>query len=397
MTLQLRTARIENFKSLGDVELPFKNLTILVGSNNSGKSNFLESLRFLRYLLLAESFLTLETLSKVLRFGNQNLYWTILVEDEDGVKAEYSVAVTSNQTSNLLSRENLKVNGIEVINIIDGIGEVRDEDGNNYQPYHSEPDSIGSLALRSAGNFGNKPLTKKLAAYIRGWKFYNVDPDEIRKYSVFLAEVGDIIQKKKGSESTPILNSQAKEIQEILNYWAKNETNKVEAISEELQLIFNISLTIIEEGNPIVKVLEDNEREMPLSNMSDGTLRLLAYLILLYQSELDIPTLIGIEEPERNLHPGMLKFLASILKRLSEKTQVVFTTHSSQLLDCFESEAISNEISVILLRKKDKLGTKVCLLEKLAQNHDDLYDWMTDFGLGSAIYHSHLIEEILAS
>ncbi|MFM7370799.1 MAG: AAA family ATPase, partial [Sphaerospermopsis kisseleviana] len=61
----------------------------------------------------------------------------------------------------------------------------------------------------------------------------------------------------------------------------------------------------------------------------------------------------------------------------------------------FSSEEISSEISVILLSQKGDLGTKACLLDKLAESRDDLSDWMNDFGIGSAIYHSHLIEEIL--
>lgn len=42
----LRRVHVENFKSIGKCELMFRPLTILVGRNGSGKSNFLEALRF---------------------------------------------------------------------------------------------------------------------------------------------------------------------------------------------------------------------------------------------------------------------------------------------------------------------------------------------------------------
>ena len=45
--------------------------------------------------------------------------------------------------------------------------------------------------------------------------------------------------------------------------------------------------------------------------------------------------LIAIEEPERNLHPGAMTALAKVLEQLAERTQVIITTHSSQLLDAF--------------------------------------------------------------
>ncbi|ABA23168.1 ATPase-like protein [Trichormus variabilis ATCC 29413] len=393
MVMKLITAKIENFKSLGNVELSFRNLTIIVGSNSSGKSNSLESLNFFKELLVSDS-LSAERMQRLLRFGNQNICSTIVVED-DGQKAEYSVSITSNKKHIQIASENLKVNGNEVIKIINGEGEVRDEDGQNPQKYTSNPESIEDLALTSAGNFGNKPVTKKLASYIREWKFYDINPKDIKKYSTFL-EMVKIVRNTADNDIVPSLDNDASEVQEILNYWAKNEINKLRDVSEELSNCLNISLDIGVEKDPIVKVLEGDGKKMPLSSMSDGTLRLIAYLILLYQSESEMPTLIGIEEPERNFHPGILKDVASIMKRLSKKTQVVFTTHSSQLLDCFSPEEITSDISVILLSNKGELGTKACLLDKLAENRDDLLEWMTDFGLGSAIYHSHLIEEILA-
>ncbi|MFM5981434.1 MAG: AAA family ATPase [Sphaerospermopsis kisseleviana] len=392
MTLKLVSAKIQNFKSLGDVELSFRDLTIIVGSNSSGKSNSLEALNFLKNLLISDS-LSRETMQRLLRFGNKNISATIIVAENDQ-QAEYSVSVTLNKKSVYITNEILLINGIEVIKIIHGEGEVRDEDGKNIQTYKSDPESLESLALRSAGNFGNKPFTKKLASYIKEWKFYDIKPDDIRKYALFLEQV-KLVKTSEVDHSIPDLDNEATEIQAFLNYWAKNEEEKLKEISQELKRCLNIELKIIGKKEPTVKVLEDDGKEMPLSSMSDGTLRFIAYLTLLYQFDKNLPTLISIEEPESNFHPGILKDIASIMKRLSCITQVIFTTHSSQLLDCFSSEEISSEISVILLSQKGDLGTKACLLDKLAESRDDLSDWMNDFGIGSAIYHSHLIEEIL--
>ena len=122
---------------------------------------------------------------------------------------------------------------------------------------------------------------------------------------------------------------------------------------------------------------------------------MIGYCSLLYSP--DIPSLIAIEEPERNLHPGILQDLASILKRLSQKTQVIITTHSSQLLDCFDISDILSDVSVILVKKNLELGTEAVGLDKLSQDCDGLRDWMQDFGIGSAIYHSNLIQEVLAN
>ncbi len=392
--MKLTSAKIKNFKSLGEVDLTFRDLTIIVGSNSSGKSNSLEALRFFNLLVGADSFPPLELMERYLRFNQDGIDATLTVE-EDGTYAEYRIFVTADKRKTTINQETLKVNGIDIIQILNGQGEVSDEDGGNNQRYQSDPETLEGLALRSAGNFGNKPFTRKLASYIKNWEFYDVDPDSMRQTCYLIERFKGISERIKAGKKTPSLDADAGQVQELLNYWAENKKEKLEEISKELHNCLNISLVSVGEEEKIVNVLEGDGKKIPLSSMSDGTLRLMAYLSLLYQS--DLPPLISIEEPERNLHPGILKDVAAIMKRLSRRTQVVFTTHSSQLLDCFQPDEISSEISVILLSKKDDSGTKSFLLDQLAEKRDDLLDWMNDFGLGSAIYHSHLIEEILGT
>lgn len=389
MSIKLITAKIINFKSLGDIELNFRDLTIIVGANSSGKSNCLEALRFLAFILVKGRLPSTEAMPRFVRDNQEKISFSIVVEDDNN-HAEYKVSLGLNDENIAIASEHLLVNGQKVIDIINGKGEVCDEDGKNPQKYESDTEISEELALKSAGKFGNKPFTKKLANYIREWEVYDINPEEMKKYS-FLVEAVKL--KNEDSDSIPSLDNEATEVQEILNYWATNDVEKFKQVSQELKECLKISLISTKNNEKqFVKVLEEDGSKMPLSSMSDGTLRIIAYSILLYQSE--IPPLISIEEPERNLHPGVLKDVASIIKKLSRRTQVICTTHSSQLLDCFETEEISSEISVILLSKKPDWGTKSFLLDKLAESREDLLDWMTDFGVGSAIYHSQLLQEI---
>jgi predicted ATPase len=146
-------------------------------------------------------------------------------------------------------------------------------------------------------------------------------------------------------------------------------------------------------GNEELRVKEVDGQKIKLSGLSDGTLRIIGYYVLLHQD--DLPPLIGIEEPERNLHPAILSSVASILQKLSQRTQIIITTHSSQLLDCFSSDEINSDISVLLLSKKDASGTQVFRLDELSKKREDLAEWMRDFGVGSAVYHSNLLQELL--
>jgi hypothetical protein len=68
--------------------------------------------------------------------------------------------------------------------------------------------------------------------------------------------------------------------------------------------------------------------------MSDGTLRVFGALVALFQGVGDDSVrLVGIEEPETALHPAAFAALREALQRAAEKTQVLVTSHSPDLLD----------------------------------------------------------------
>jgi predicted ATPase len=68
------------------------------------------------------------------------------------------------------------------------------------------------------------------------------------------------------------------------------------------------------------------ERPVLARFASDGTLKLLAYLTLLYDPS--PPLLIGIEEPENYLHPRLLPELTEECRKATARTQLLVTTHS---------------------------------------------------------------------
>jgi predicted ATPase len=69
------------------------------------------------------------------------------------------------------------------------------------------------------------------------------------------------------------------------------------------------------------------------ADLSDGTLRFLFLLTILASPE--PPSLVAIEEPEIGLHPGMLPIVAEFASDAANRSQVILTTHSPELLDSF--------------------------------------------------------------
>ena len=87
-----------------------------------------------------------------------------------------------------------------------------------------------------------------------------------------------------------------------------------------------------------VTILDNRGLWLDAAQESDGTLRMLALLTAIYQRRR--PRLLGIEEPESAVHPGVLTALAEVVEEASLRQQIVITTHSPNLIDHFPIECI---------------------------------------------------------
>jgi predicted ATPase len=104
--------------------------------------------------------------------------------------------------------------------------------------------------------------------------------------------------------------------------------------------------------------------------VSDGTLRMMALLTLLMQPEEMMPGVIVIDEPELGLHPYAIAVIASLIRGVSERTQVLLCTQSARLVDEFEPA----DIVVV-----DRVGGESTFQR---QGPERLRDWLEEYSLG---------------
>ena len=378
----LKSIHIENYLSLRDVTLPFKPLTVLVGPNASGKSNVLGALRLLNRMMTREELPSVDVIRDSLWAGEGSHIAFQLQAEVGKTSTVYELGLAA-EVGNPSVDEKLSVKEVQVISIRSGEGVVQDENSENETPYRSS-----KLALKSAGDYGHKPITSALTGFIKAWKFYNFRPEPIRKY---LTEYSLVT---KGLSESPQLNRSGFRLPEVLSYWHKNTPERFHNVSESLEASTNFRIDQrTTNGELELCLLEGYKNPIPLADASDGTLRLIAYYTLLNLPKL--PPLIAIEEPERNLHPGALTDIAKVLEQIAERSQVIITTHSSQLLDAFNLENLSDSLGILLLRNLPGRGTEVLNLENIRKDRAALDGWMTDFGIGSAIFESELLQDLM--
>ncbi|MCE1245316.1 MAG: AAA family ATPase, partial [Firmicutes bacterium] len=104
------------------------------------------------------------------------------------------------------------------------------------------------------------------------------------------------------------------------------------------------------------------------SHLSDGTLRFICLTAALLQP--DAPSAIIIDEPELGLHPYAIDILSEIIQAESKRMQIIVSTQSPALVDCFEPE------DVIVV---NRVGSS-SVFHRLKRTDLDL--WLEDYSLG---------------
>lgn len=113
-------------------------------------------------------------------------------------------------------------------------------------------------------------------------------------------------------------------------------------------------------------------------SFSDGTIRFIALATLLLQSKL--PEVIIIDEPELGLHPAAINKLAALIKRASKSSQIILSTQSTNLVNCFEPE------NIIVVDREDEQT----VFKRL--NSADLFVWMDEYNYSiSDMWETNLI------
>lgn len=173
-----------------------------------------------------------------------------------------------------------------------------------------------------------------LREYVRGWRFYNAF--NINNYK---------IRRPVPTSQDPILHEDAGNLSAVL---LNLMTEAPEAFDTLCTVIKSAipgfrNLNVKARGAPgevIAFWQEANiDAELSLADLSDGTLRFIAWATLCVMPS--PPTLICIDEPDQGVHPRTLPVLADLFEKASDRTQLILATHSSYFLTQFDVENIA--------------------------------------------------------
>ncbi|MEB2318680.1 MAG: AAA family ATPase [Pseudomonadota bacterium] len=198
-------------------------------------------------------------------------------------------------------------------------GEQPDEQDHRVESPLKSPDL---LAVNALGQFAEHPRVAALRDFITGWYVSYLSADSARG------------QPEAGSQER--LTRSGDNLANVIQHLAEQHPDRLEHIFEVLRRrvprIERVLAETMPDGRLLLQIKDAPFSHPVLARFaSDGTLKMLAYLMLLHDPA--PPPFIGIEEPENYLHPRLLPELAEECRAAVAATQLLVTTHSPFFLN----------------------------------------------------------------
>lgn len=345
--MQIESIRLRNFRAFKDVTL--KNIPrfcVLVGANGTGKSTLVAVFAFLREAMTSNLTSALGKLG-----GSRGLAEVRSRNTAGPIEIEIKLrTVLSEGRSRLITYELHidEINGRPAVtrevlqyrrgsrgqpwrflDFSNGVGEAVTnelESVTDEKQLKREQQTLKSpdiLAIKGLAQFERFPAVVALGNLIENWHLSDFHISRARPE----AEAGYAEHLSREGENLSL----------VVEYLYKQHPAVFKNVLERLQAtvpgITQVDAKTTEEGRVLLK-FQDGAFEDPFlaRYVSDGTIKMLAYLVLLYDPQPH--PLLCVEEPENQLYPSLLWDLAEEFRRYAERGgQVFVTTHSPDFLN----------------------------------------------------------------
>ena len=357
MPQSLDKLTIKGFKSIQSLEnFELRKLNVLIGGNGAGKSNFIDFFRLLRAMMelplpgLAnaslQSYIAEGGGSDAFLFNGPKVTPQIEIETKFGVNG-YRFKLTST------SDEKFIINDEEIYYRITG--------WQNINHGNARPELLEEK--RYQGALGGPSISSYIYKAIFSWKIYHFH-DTSKNAPMRRSETIDDID---------YLRFDAANLAPFLLHLRKKYRVLYQRITDAIRLVAPFFDDFIFRPNQAEKIRllwHQKGSDYPLRpyHLSDGTLRFICLATALLQP--NPPSTMIIDEPELGLHPYAIEILAELIQAAAERTQLIVSTQSPALVDCFQPEDV-----VVVTREK---GASV--FKRL--NAQELSAWLEEYSLG---------------
>lgn len=349
--MHIEQINLKNFRAFQKIEMrDIPRFAVLVGANGTGKSTLFSVFGFLRDAMTTNVTAALGKLGGSRGFQevrsrnstgpieieikfrtppNRHLItYTLCIDEKDGRPIVTREVLKYRRSSygkpwHFLDFSNGK--GSAVTNEVEKISDEKDL-AREEQTLKS-PDI---LAIKGLAQFEKFPAVKALGNLIENWHISDFHINKARPEQ----EAGYAEHLSREGENLSLV------VEYLYNQHRKVFDMIIEQLQQRVPGISKVESKQTEEGRILLK-FQDGAFEDPFlaRHVSDGTIKMLAYLTLLYDPEPH--PLLCVEEPENQLYPKLLEELAEEFRKYSHRGgQVFVSTHSPDFLNATQLDEV---------------------------------------------------------
>jgi len=337
--------RVENYRAIRKVELrDLTPLTVLLGPNGSGKSTVFDVFNFLSEcftLGLRKAWDKRGRFRELRTRGSDGhiLFELRYRETPESQPATYHLEIDERPTGPVVVEEWLRWRRVDtgggapyrILNFKNGrgwviSGEQPERDDKKVREQLDEPEM---LAVSTLGRLTKNPRVAALRRFISNWYLSYLSVDDARG------------QPEAGAQER--LSKTGDNLANVVQYLKEQHPDRLDQIFAILQQriprLEKVLSEPMQDGRLLLRIKDAPFADPVLARFaSDGTLKMLAYLLVLLDP--NPPSFVGIEEPENFLHPRLLPGLAEECRAATERSQLLVTTHSPFFLNGLHAEEV---------------------------------------------------------
>jgi predicted ATPase len=371
---------VSNFRSFGDIDVRLDKFNVLIGPNASGKSNFVQVLKFLRDIAdlgLAKA-LSIQGGFRFIRNATSNKNEPIRITIEGEINTTFML---KDLPSYRIKKVRYELALIEDVGSA-GYDIVTDKivyDGEFIKDFGNikGPHAKGTFEISKAGEVISYTYSgpEKYNSIISAFNLYpfrepqkNQTLFEFGMFSTIalkelMGDIGIFAFNKRGLQvlSKPgteiILANDGSNLPQILSNLLldKNELARFRNfVNYMLPYLTDLTVANISNDVPSLTFKETYAKdiELPFELLSDGTIGIIQLILAL---NFDKRSIVIIEEPDVGIHPKLISRVVSMMKQASKHKQIIITTHNPEVVRYADLK------SLLFIKRDDKLGFSIVI------------------------------------